>query len=95
MKTEVFTCDCCKNSKSYGDLAHLTIQCDGLTLKMGGLRKFSIVKDICKDCLERKGIVVHPTADNEKDKIADTKNKKTLNDKLIDILDDLGVAFHE
>ena len=95
MKTEVYTCDCCKKSKSYDDLAHLTIQSNGLKLVKTTPYQISISKDICKDCLERKGIVVHPSGELAKDKIADEKNQKVLEDKLIGILEDLGVAFCE
>jgi len=92
MKTQIFTCDLCKQSKSENDLCHLTVGTRGITISPNKYHS-DINIDICKDCLEKKGFVIKP-----EDKMIEAeinKNKKTLEDKIVDILQDLDVAFHE
>ena len=49
--------------------------------------------EICPDCLKKKGFVVEAKKENE-EQVA-TQNKKTLEDKIYEILEDMGVAFQE
>jgi len=91
-KTEVFTCDICKQSKSAGDLAKITIKSDGIRMKDVGYGGLQI--DICPVCLKRKGFVVEHKNDEEL-KEAQKQNKATLEDKIYEILEDMGVAFCE
>ena len=91
--TQVYTCDICKNSKSKDGLAMLEIRCNGIHIKdsdsYGGIRI-----DICADCLKKKGFVVEHKTREEMENAAN-QNKVTLEDKVYDILEDMGVAFVE
>lgn len=92
-RTEVYTCDICKNSKSKGDLAKLEIRCDGIKIK--GANGYSWLNvDICPDCLKKKGFVIEHKSDDDSAEAA-AQNKVTLEDKIYDILDDMGVMFTE
>jgi len=91
MKTEVFTCDICKQSKSIGDLAKITVKAEGIKMKNIGYGGIQI--DICPDCLKKKGFIVE--AKPEAMEQAEMQNKKTLEDKIYDLLSDMGVAFVE
>lgn len=92
-KTMMYTCDVCKQSKSKDDLAHLSIKSEGILIS-GCDRYLPLEIDVCKDCLKKKGFVVEIKSDEE---LAEVKkqNKLTLEDKIYDILEDLGVAFCE
>lgn len=91
-QTTVYTCDICKQSKDWGDLAKIEVKTEGIKIK--GCDRYSPLKiDICKDCLKRKGFLVE-IKDDEKEQ-SEKQNKVTLEDKLYDILEDLGVAFCE
>ena len=46
--------------------------------------------DICKECLREKGFDVVRNYEQSAE-----NNKKTLEDKLLKILEDLGVSFEE
>ena len=93
MKTEVYTCDVCKQSKSKGDLCYMDVSTRGITLTEN---KFAPAKhfDICKDCLKKRGFVVSASTKEEAVE-ADRSNEKTLENKIIDILEALGVSFVE
>jgi hypothetical protein len=91
MKTEVFTCDICKQSKSMGDLAKITVKAEGIKMKNVGYGGIQI--DICPDCLKKKGFIVEPKPETVEQ--AEMQNKKTLEDKIYDFLSDIGVAFVE
>lgn len=88
-QTTVFTCDICKQSKSKDDLAKINVRTEGFKVK-GGFYGFSI--DICRDCLKKKGFVIE-VKDGEGEQAA--QNRMTLEEKLCDILMDLGVIFEE
>lgn len=92
-QTMVYTCDLCKkNRKSKNDIANITIMAEGIKMKGVGL----LSVDVCPDCLKKKGFVVAAdfasATDEERDNAA-YKNKITLEDKIYEILSDLGVAF--
>jgi hypothetical protein len=90
--TTVYTCDICKQSKSDKDLSKIEVKASGILIK--GCNKFEPLRfDICKDCLKRKGFVVEMTEETEQE--GKNKNKVTLEDKLYEILEDLGAAFQE
>lgn len=91
-RTEIYTCDICKQSKSKDDLAKITVQTSGIRMKniYGG---FTI--DVCPDCLKKKGIVVEPKKSDEEDRQAMKQNEVTLKDKILDILSELDVVFAE
>lgn len=91
MRTEVFTCDICKKSKSQGDLAKITIKSDGIHMK--GVPYGGIVIDVCPECLKRKGFIVE--CKKEEEEQAAMQNKQTLEDKIYEFLSDMGVAFVE
>lgn len=93
MKTEVYTCDVCNKSKSKEDLSRISVQTEGIIIK--GADRYSALKiDICKECLQSKGFVVDKPDEMEIEEIQ-KRNEITLEDKLYDILEDLGVAFTE
>ena len=94
MKTTVLTCDVCKQSKSENDLAQIQYKAIGLliqgTRQYGGFQE----KDVCKDCLKKKGFAFMPSESQAQEEVTLT-NTKTLETKILDILEDLGVAFVE
>lgn len=91
-QTTVYTCDICKQSKSERDLVKISVKVSGLRVK--GCGKYdTLMIDICPDCLKKKGFVVEPKADEEEQAAA--QNRVTLEDKIYDILQDMGVAFTE
>ncbi len=89
--TTIHLCDICKNSKSKDDLATIKISVEGLHIKDHN-RYSPFVIDICPDCLKKKGFVVEYTTDEEKEQAA-AKNKVSLEDKIYEILSDIGVVF--
>lgn len=90
-QTTVFTCDICKQSKSKGDLAKINIKTDGIRIKGEGYSGLGF--DICRNCLKKKGFVVE-VKDGEIEQ-AEAQNRATLEEKLCDILMDLGVIFEQ
>ncbi len=93
MKTEVYTCDLCKKSVSREDLCQLSVHAEGIAIKSAD-RYHPLRVDVCKDCLKRKGFVVD-RPDKMEIAEAQKRNQATLEDKLCEILEDLGVAFTE
>lgn len=90
-QTTVFTCDICKQSKSKKDLATITVKVEGLKIK--GVSRYDALNiDICPECLKKKGFVVDPKEETEQ---TAAQNQVTLEDKLYEILEDLGVVFAE
>lgn len=91
-QTMVYTCDLCKCSRSKDDLARIEVSADGIRIK--GASSYNPLKiDICKDCLLKKGFLVDVSNDDAEQ--AEKKNMATLEDKLYEILEDMGVAFCE
>lgn len=93
-QTTVFTCDICKKSKGEKDLAKIKVNVEGIRIK-GCDRYNPLVIDICKDCLKEKGFIVEPKIDDAENEQTAGRNKMSLEDKLYDILEDMGVAFTE
>ena len=94
MKTQIFTCDICKQSKSENDLASISITTRGITITKNHYHP-ALSVDICPDCLKKKGFVVNPKEENITEEEAVKKNEKTLENKFLEILEDLGVQFYE
>lgn len=93
MQTTNYICDVCKTSKSQEDLCQMRVNTKGLKIKEGGYYN-ELNVDICKDCLEKKGFIINPKAEQTEEDIA-KRNSQTLESKLTDILEDLGVQFYE
>lgn len=93
MKTEVYTCDLCKCSKSPSDLSSISVTTRGITIRQNHFHP-PVSIDICKDCLKAKGFVVNPVPTKDIERVG-KQNENTLRDKLLDILEDLDVSFHE
>lgn len=91
-QTTVYTCDICKQSKDRDDLARIDVKTEGIRIK--NCDRYNPLKiDICKDCLKKKGFLVEFKSEDSEQ--VEKQNKATLEDKLYDILEDMGVAFQE
>lgn len=91
METITHICDICKQSKGKEELARLEVRSSGLEF----LDRYSVKKvDVCKTCLEKKNFIVNNREDKTLNEIQNINNKN-LEDKLIDILSDLGVQFYD
>lgn len=93
MQTTNYICDICKTSKSQEDLCQMRVKTQGLKIKEGGYYH-ELNVDICKSCLEKKGFIINPKPEETEEEIA-KRNSQTLESKLTDILEDLGVQFYE
>lgn len=93
MQTTNYICDICKTSKSKEDLCQMRVTTQGLKIKEGGYYN-ELNVDICKDCLEKKGFIINPKPEQTEEDIK-KKNSQVLENKLIEILEDLGVQFYE
>lgn len=93
MKTTNYICDVCKTSKSKEDLCQMKVSTQGLKIKEGGYYT-ELNVDICKECLEKKGFIVNAKQEKTTEEI-EKINSQTLESKLTDILEDLGVQFYE
>ena len=93
MKTTIYQCDKCKQSKSQEDLSKICVTTRGITISSNHYHP-EIEFDICKDCLEKEGFIVNPEPELSEEEIK-KKNYKTLENKLLEILEDLGVQFYE
>lgn len=91
MKTITHICDLCKQSKGEKELAHLEIRSRGLGI-FDSYRTLEV--DICKSCLEKKGFIVN-RKEGQSDADIQKANGQNLEDKIVDILNDLGVQFYE
>jgi|GEM_PF-1135952 len=96
MITKTFICDMCKKSVGESELfqvsTSLTIPKQSNTYSR---TLASSTKDICKDCLKAKGIVTEKSDDDKKNDAISQNNQKTFESKVLDLLEDLGVAFTE
>lgn len=93
MQTINYICDVCKTSKSKEDLCRIEVETLGIKISKG--HHYDPLKiDICKDCLEKKGFIINPKPEETEEDIK-RKNSQTLENKIVDILYDLGVQFDE
>ncbi len=99
MRTTTFICDVCK--KSVGETELLKVSASVTVprqVSYSGKKSFSAQKllscdkDICKDCMSAKGLIVLSKEGEDQEEIG---NQKTFEAKLIDFLEELGVAFVE
>lgn len=93
MITTNYICDICKISKSKQDLCQMKVSTEGLKIDKGNYYN-SLAVDICKECLENKGFIINPKPEQTEEDIK-KKNSQVLENKIIDILEDLGVLFYE
>ncbi|MCI8655459.1 MAG: hypothetical protein HFJ48_06310 [Clostridia bacterium] len=93
MKTTNYICDICKTSKSKEDLCQMKVSTQGIKINEGSYYN-ELNVDICKECLEKKGFIINPKPEQTEEDIK-KKNSQVLENKLIDILIDLGVQFYE
>lgn len=91
MVKTVITCDICGKEISPEPVT-FEICVAGLRMKsrFGNYSQKKISENICKECLKEKGFII-----DVKDQEEMEKNTVTLEDKLLDILTDLGVSFVE
>jgi hypothetical protein len=94
MITKTFICDSCKKSVGETELTTLSISLKVCKNSNGYATTISANKDICKDCLEKKGILVTVPENQKPDEVI-AKNQKCLEDKIADFLADLGVVFEQ
>lgn len=95
MKTTTYICDVCKKSVSEMELIPIEVNVENICFEStNGYRRRKAKLEICKDCLRKKGFVIEPVTKDTEEEIS-VKNTKTLEAKIIDMLYDLGVAFHE
>lgn len=74
-------------------MAKITVKSEGIRMKGVGYSGINI--DICPDCLKRKGFVVEVKDEEAEREQTEARNKATLEDKIYDILSDMGVLFEE
>jgi hypothetical protein len=94
MKTTTYICDTCKKSVGESELTTLSISMKMSKSPSGYAATVTANKDVCKACLEKKGILV-TVPEDQKHEDAVSKNQRTLEDKLVDILEELGVIFEQ
>ena len=95
MITKTFICDECK--KSVGESELFQVNTRITTPKQDNRGSGCLVscdKDICRGCLEKKGLITEYSRDGKKDEQV-AQNQKTFEAKVIDFLEDIGVAFVE
>lgn len=89
----VYTCDICKKEKEKDELSRIDVSANGIRIR--GLYRYNdtLHIDICRKCLVDKGFIVEYKREEYNDVAG--KNRATLEEKLMDILMDLGVSFEE
>jgi len=96
MITKTFICDKCKKSVGEAELYPVTTRIDLSPIAGSNYRRTAECKmDFCKDCLSKQGILVESCEDKDEAIKNEVQNKKTLENKFVDILSDLGVVFEE
>lgn len=95
MITRTFICDVCKKSVGEAELFRVNTKITTPKQDNRGLGCLvSCDKDICRGCLEKKGLIAEYSSDDKKhEQVA--QNQKTFEAKVIDFLEDIGVAFVE
>lgn len=95
MKTTTYICDVCKKSVSDKELVGIEVGVENICFEpTGGYKRAKARLEICKDCLRKKGFVIQTVTKENETEVA-SQNQKTLESKIIDLLEDLGVAFVE
>ena len=93
MKTTTYICDKCKKSVGAEDLTEIKFSANIIKQPNGYNSSQIINKDICKKCLEEKGLIIEFNQEKYAQDL--NKNKKTIEDKILEFLEDLGVVFQE
>jgi len=94
MKTITYICDKCKQSKSESDIVVIETTYQISRNSQASRYTARAKKDVCKQCLESAGML-YEMPDNTDVNEALKKSQKSFEDKLIDLLYDLGVQFQE
>ena len=97
MITKTFICDVCKKSVGEFDLFKVTTNLE-FPKQTGSYKTTNLAscqKDVCRECLEKKGLITEGYGEKENAKETEAKNQKTFESKFIDFLEDIGVAFVE
>jgi len=95
MITKTFICDLCKKSVGESELYPLSVNLTVPKQKNTYSAKLaSCNKDVCRECLGKRGLVTDAIENGEK-KEEFQQNQKTFESKFIDFLEDIGVAFVE
>jgi hypothetical protein len=94
MITKTYICDSCKKSVGETELTTLSISLKVLTSPNGYTKTLTASKDVCRECLEKKGVLV-TLPEGQKEEEVYAKSKKCLEDKIADFLADLGVVFEQ
>ena len=92
MITKTFICDLCKKSVGETELIPLDVNLSMPKSPSGYTQRLTAKRDICKECLKAKGIVTEITDEKQRETVI-TKSQKTFEEKFVDMLADLGVAF--
>ena len=93
MKTTTYICDKCKKSVGAEDLIEINFSANLIKKPNGYYSSQPINKDICKKCLEEKGLIIEFNEEKYEQDLK--KNEKTIEDKILEFLEDLGVVFQE
>lgn len=91
MVTSTYICDDCKRSVGREDLCSVDVSIGfnvGNYTRRGNVAK----KDICKECLRKRDMLIENEADPKTEPNIKTQ---TLEKKIVDFLCDLGVVFEE
>lgn len=98
MKTTTYICDICNKSVSENELTTLKVNMEARRkVNPNSTSSYNLIKtssrDICFDCLKKKGIIPKTFLDPKEPEETEKNNTKTMEDKFIEILSDLGVQF--
>lgn len=95
MITNTYICDICKKSVGESELFPVHIS---LTVPKRpntySQKLLSYNRDICKECLEDKGIITE-RPEGESEQSLQLKNNKTIESKFVELLQELGVIFEQ
>ena len=91
-KKMVFSCDKCGKEVNSQELVEIDVTTRNIKIKGcdGWLGHSPLHIEICKDCISEYGFKIEPAENNSH--VAE-QNRMTLEDKMFDILQDLGVCF--
>ena len=98
MITKTFICDDCKASKAEEDLFTLNLSIEKSEKSSRYLKCGSCKRDVCKDCLKKHGILTEADPNDiaaKKEEQAANEKKCSVENKLVELLEYLGVAFTE
>ena len=93
MRTTTYICDKCKKSVGKDELKTINISANLIAVPNGYRHNTAVEKDFCRTCLKEKGILLEYDKETYPDDVK--HNEKTLESKILEILEELGVAFLE